>query len=157
MSINIACSAFHPVLNSLYITQDVLHLWLLRPAERINFHVGLNFRFSLWFSYDSLANLSCFLSVCPMSVSSCVMAITSKQNQSWQVQIKISRGRFQDRAVKPAVLGWRNAPVTGPIRVPLAFRVATAVIFLRIRMVELILVLINVGGLDVRLNVQKII
>ena len=85
------------------------------------------------------------------------MALTSNQQKLWQVQLKKTRGRFQDRAVKPAVLGWRNAPVTGPIRVPLAFRVATAVIFLRIRMVGLILVLINVRWLDVRLNVQKII
>ena len=85
------------------------------------------------------------------------MALTSNQQKLWQVQLIITRGRFQDRAVKPAVLGWRNAPVTGPIRVPLAFRVATAVIFLRIRMVEYFLVLTNVAMLDVRLNVWKII
>ena len=85
------------------------------------------------------------------------MALTSNRQKLWQVQLKITRGRFQDRAVKPAVLGWRNAPVTGPIRVPLAFRVATAVIFLKIRMGVPFTGLINVARLDVRLNVWKII
>ena len=52
--------------------------------------------------------------------------------------------RFQEAAEKPAVPGWRDAPVMGPTRVPLASRAALVATFLKIRMVLCILGLINV-------------
>ena len=152
MSINIACLAFSLFLMSIKIAQDVLTSLAYRSCGMKLFAGRGESGFGPSFFIFQLALLSVCVSVTHI-FSYCVMALTSNRQKLWQVQLKITRGRFQDRAVKPAVLGWRNAPVTGPIRVPLAFRVATAVIFLRIRMVEYFLVLTNVAMLDVRLNV----
>ena len=117
MSINIACLAFSFFLMSIKIAQDVLTSLAHRSCGMKLFACESESGFgSLFFTFQ-LALLSVCVSVTrPFSFSYCVMALTSNQQKSWQVQLKITRGRFQDRAVKPAVLGWRNAPVMSQAR-----------------------------------------